>query len=70
MPRRDRGAATVRWPGAVLIMAVVLALVGLLTLPGYHTTYNDRIFLPRDVPARGEVGVAHSALSHDGAPTP
>ena len=48
---RRVGAATVRWPGAVLIMAVVLALVGLLTLPGYHTTYNDRIFLPEDVPA-------------------
>jgi RND superfamily putative drug exporter len=53
---RRVGAATVRWPGAVLIMAVVLALVGLLTLPGYHTTYNDRIFLPGDVPAN--VGMA------------
>ncbi|MGA5462053.1 RND family transporter [Mycobacterium sp. NPDC050041] len=48
---RRVGAATVRWPGAVLVMAVVLALVGLLTLPGYHTTYNDRIFQPDDVPA-------------------
>ncbi|WP_099021976.1 MMPL/RND family transporter [Mycolicibacterium palauense] len=48
---RRIGAATVRWPGAVLVMAVVLALVGLLTLPGYHTTYNDRIYLPADVPA-------------------
>jgi putative drug exporter of the RND superfamily len=53
---RRVGAATVRWPGAVLIMAVMLALVGLLTLPGYHTTYNDRIFLPPDVPAN--VGMA------------
>ncbi|BBZ29826.1 membrane protein [Mycolicibacterium madagascariense] len=48
---RRIGAATVRWPGAVLVMAVVLALVGLLTLPGYHTTYNDRIFQPAGVPA-------------------
>jgi RND superfamily putative drug exporter len=53
---RRVGAATVRWPGAVLSMAVVLALVGLLTLPGYHTTYNDRIFLPDDVAAN--VGMA------------
>lgn len=53
---RRVGAATVRWPGAVLVMALVLALVGLLTLPGYHTTYNDRIFLPNDVPAN--VGMA------------
>jgi RND superfamily putative drug exporter len=48
---RRIGAATVRWPGGVLVMAIVLALVGLLTLPGYHTTYNDRIYLPGDVPA-------------------
>ncbi|GAB5894681.1 MMPL/RND family transporter [Mycolicibacterium mageritense] len=53
---RRVGAAVVRWPGAVLVMAVVLALVGLLTLPGYHTTYNDRIFLPADIPAN--VGMA------------
>ncbi len=45
------GAATVRWPGAILVLAVVAALVGLLTLPGYHTSYNDRIYLPKDVAA-------------------
>jgi len=48
---RRVGAATVRWPGAVLVFAVALCLVGLLALPGYHTTYNDRIFLPDDIPA-------------------
>lgn len=53
---RRVGSATVRWPGAVLVMATALALVGLFTLPGYHTTYNDRIFLPADVPAN--VGMA------------
>ena len=48
---RRVGSATVRWPGAVLVMAIVLCLVGLLTLPGYHTSYNDRIYLPDTVPA-------------------
>ncbi|SBS72571.1 putative membrane protein mmpL5 [uncultured Mycobacterium sp.] len=48
---RRVGAATVRWPGAVLVFAIVLCLVGLLALPGYHTTYNDRIYLPDDIPA-------------------
>ena len=48
---RKVGSATVRWPGAVLVMAIVLCLVGLLTLPGYHTSYNDRIYLPDTVPA-------------------
>lgn len=48
---RRIGTATVRWPGAILVCATALALVGLLTLPGYHTTYSDRIYLPASVPA-------------------
>ena len=45
------GTATVRWPGAILVCAVAVSLVGLLTLPGYHTTYNDRLYLPASVSA-------------------
>ncbi len=60
---RRIGAATVRWPGGVLVMAVVLALVGLLALPGYHTTYNDRIFLPDDVPANVGYAAANRHFS-------
>ncbi|MGV0697866.1 MMPL/RND family transporter [Mycolicibacter sinensis] len=45
------GTSTVRWPGAVLVVAVAASLIGLLALPGYHTSYNDRIYLPDDVPA-------------------
>ncbi|MBU8809468.1 MMPL family transporter [Mycolicibacterium goodii] len=45
------GTATVRWPGAILVCAVVAALIGLLALPGYYTTYDDRRYLPADVPA-------------------
>jgi putative drug exporter of the RND superfamily len=55
---RRLGAATVRWPGAILVTAIVLCMVGLLALPGYHTIYNDRIYLPSDVPAN--VGYAAS----------
>ncbi|MEB3031366.1 MMPL/RND family transporter [[Mycobacterium] nativiensis] len=45
------GTATVRWPGAILVVAVAASLIGLLALPGYHTSYNDRIYLPDDVSA-------------------
>lgn len=48
---RKVGAAIVRWPGPILVGAVALALVGLLTLPGYRTNYNDRNYLPADLPA-------------------
>ncbi len=48
---RKIGAAVVRWPGPILIATIALSLVGLLTLPGYRTNYNDRNYLPADLPA-------------------
>ncbi|MFO7162975.1 MAG: MMPL family transporter [Mycolicibacterium hassiacum] len=48
---RKVGAVVVRWPGPVLVGAVALALVGLVALPGYRTNYNDRNYLPPDLPA-------------------
>ncbi|MUL83718.1 MULTISPECIES: RND family transporter [unclassified Mycolicibacterium] len=49
---RRLGAFVVRWPGPVLLGTVLLSLVGLLTLPGYRTNYNDRNYLPADLPAQ------------------
>jgi RND superfamily putative drug exporter len=48
---RKIGAAIVRWPGPILVATVAVALVGLLTLPGYKTSYNDRHYMPDDIPA-------------------
>jgi putative drug exporter of the RND superfamily len=48
---RKVGAAVVRWPGPILVGTIALALVGLMTLPGYKTNYNDRNYLPNDLPA-------------------
>ncbi|MCW2563000.1 MAG: family transporter, partial [Mycobacterium sp.] len=48
---RRLGAAVVRWPGLILTLTILLALVGLLTLPGYQPSYNDRKYLPADLPA-------------------
>jgi RND superfamily putative drug exporter len=48
---RRLGAAVVRWPGWILTMTIFLALIGLLTLPGYEPSYNDRKYLPADLPA-------------------
>ena len=49
---RKIGAAVVRWPGPILIGTIALSMVGLLTLPGYKTNYNDRDYLPADLPAQ------------------
>ena len=48
---RKIGAAVVRWPGPILVGTIALSLIGLLTLPGYKTNYNDRNYLPPDLPA-------------------
>ncbi|WP_191986225.1 RND family transporter [Mycobacteroides salmoniphilum] len=53
MVRRWRwvGTAIVRWPGPILAGACAVGLIGLLALPGYQTSYDDRLYVPRDIPA-------------------
>ncbi|MCV7151282.1 MMPL/RND family transporter [Mycolicibacterium pyrenivorans] len=61
---RRIGTVVVRWPGPVLAATLGLALVGLLTLPGYKTNYDARVYLPEEIPAN--VGYA-AADRHFGA---
>lgn len=48
---RRIGTAIVRWPAPILVATIAIALVGLVTLPGYKTSYNNRLYMPNDVPA-------------------
>ena len=48
---RKVGTAVVRWPGPILMASTVLALIGLLALPSHVNSYNDRDYLPADLPA-------------------
>ncbi|MFV8316672.1 RND family transporter [Mycobacterium sp. 23] len=48
---RRIGTAIVRWPGPVLTVACALAFIGLLTLPGYKTSYDTRPYMPESAPA-------------------
>jgi putative drug exporter of the RND superfamily len=48
---RRVGTAVVRWPLPILAVTCAVALVGLLTLPGYQANYNDRNYLPTFIPA-------------------
>ena len=41
----------VRWPLPILAATFAVALVGLLTLPGYKPSYDDRAYLPSFIPA-------------------
>ncbi len=48
---RRLGAAVVRWPVPILVLATAVALIGLLALPGYKTSYDDRHYIPADLPS-------------------
>ncbi len=48
---RRVGTAIVRWPAPILVATLAVALIGLLTLPGYSPSYNDRQYLPSNIPA-------------------
>ncbi|WP_085669904.1 RND family transporter [Mycobacterium szulgai] len=48
---RRIGTAIVRWPGPILAMSILIALIGLLALPSYKTTYDLRRFMPASMPS-------------------
>jgi RND superfamily putative drug exporter len=60
---RRIGTVVVRWPMPVLACAVTIALIGLLTLPGYKSSYNDREYLPDSVPANQGLTAAERHFS-------
>lgn len=48
---RQLGTAIVRWPGPILVASLAISAVGLLALPGYQPAYDDRKYIPTDIPA-------------------
>jgi RND superfamily putative drug exporter len=56
---RRIGTAVVRWPGAILVASSTITMVGLLALPSYQTSYDDKKYLPADVEAN--IGYAAAA---------
>jgi RND superfamily putative drug exporter len=48
---RRVGTVIVRWPAPILVATCAIALLGLLTLPGYKTSYNGRLYIPADIPS-------------------
>ncbi len=48
---RRVGTAVVRWPAPIFALSAAVVLVGMVALPGYTTSYNDRHYLPAAAPA-------------------
>jgi RND superfamily putative drug exporter len=60
---RGIGTAIVRWPAPILVTSLALALLGLATLPGYKTSYNDRLYIPDEIPANQGYAAAERHFS-------
>ncbi len=60
---RRVGTAVVRWPGPILVASIAVALIGLLALPSYRTSYDDRRYLPTDIEANSGYAAADRHFS-------
>ncbi|MEE6170177.1 MULTISPECIES: MMPL/RND family transporter [unclassified Mycolicibacterium] len=60
---RKVGALVVRWPAPVLLATIAVTLVGLLTLLGYRTNYNERRYMPQDLPSTAGYAAAERHFS-------
>src|SRR6201996_8881649 len=48
---RRVGTAVVRWPAPIFAVSGAVVLVGMVALPGFKTSYNDRHYLPETAPS-------------------
>jgi putative drug exporter of the RND superfamily len=48
---RRVGTAVVRWPAPILAVSAAVVLIGMIALPSYVTSYNDRYYLPTSAPS-------------------
>jgi RND superfamily putative drug exporter len=60
---RRIGALIVRWPGPVLVATGAISLVGLVALLGYRTNYNERNYMPPDLPSTAGYAAAERHFS-------
>ena len=60
---RKVGTATVRWPKPILAAATSVVLLGILAMIGYKTSYDDRYYIPSDVPSNVGYAAAEKHFS-------
>lgn len=48
---RRLGTAIVRWPGPVFVASMAMAIAGILVMPTMKLSFNDRFYIPADLPS-------------------
>lgn len=60
---RRMGTATVRWPGPIFVASLLIALVGLLVVPTMAISFNDRYYIPSNLPSNVGYNAAEKHFS-------
>jgi RND superfamily putative drug exporter len=60
---RKVGTAVVRWPGPIIVVTALIAIVGFVSLLTYVPQYNDDKFTPADMPANVAMAAAQRHFS-------
>ena len=60
---RRMGTATVRWPGPIFVASLLIALVGLLVVPTMSISFNDRYYIPSNLPSNVGYNAAEKHFS-------
>jgi putative drug exporter of the RND superfamily len=61
---RKVGTTVVRWPVPIIVVTVVIAIIGFVSLLTYVPQYNDEKFTPADMPANVAMAAAERHFSH------
>src|ERR1700743_168501 len=61
---RRVGPAGVRWPPPILAVSAIVVLIGMVALPGYTTSYNDRYYEPASTAANLGYAAADRHFTH------
>ena len=60
---RRIGTATVRWPAPIFVASLLVALVGIMFMPGMKLSFDDRFYIPRDLPSNAGYDAAERHFS-------
>ncbi|MGH3637651.1 MAG: RND family transporter [Mycobacterium sp.] len=60
---RKVGTTVVRWPGPIIVVTAVIAILGFVSLLTYVPQYNDEKFTPADMPANVAMAAAERHFS-------
>ncbi|MCX8556834.1 RND family transporter [Mycolicibacterium mucogenicum] len=60
---RRIGTATVRWPAPIFVASLLVALVGIMFMPSMKLSFDDRFYIPRDLPSNAGYDAAERHFS-------